>query len=50
MARFLKALTYQRVSKEATPAVAPYVETIAGFEGMAAHEATATLRLRRFNC
>lgn len=49
VARFLKALTYQRVSKEATPAVARYVETIAGFEGMAAHEATATLRLSRFN-
>lgn len=49
VARFLKALTYQRVTKEATPRVASYVETISNFEGMAAHQATATLRLDRFN-
>lgn len=45
VARFLKPLTFQRVSKEATRRVAKYVETISDLEGMSAHKATATLRL-----
>ncbi|WP_022884728.1 histidinol dehydrogenase [Glaciibacter superstes] len=46
VARFLKPLTFQRVTEEATPRLANYVSTIAEFEGMKAHQATATLRLR----
>lgn len=49
VARFLKPLTFQRVSKGATPHVANYVEIISAFEGMEAHKATATLRLDRYN-
>ncbi|GAB25968.1 histidinol dehydrogenase [Gordonia polyisoprenivorans NBRC 16320 = JCM 10675] len=45
VSRYLKPLTYQRVSREATPSAAGAVETIAHYEGMAAHEATATIRL-----
>ncbi|MEB3367242.1 histidinol dehydrogenase [Saccharopolyspora mangrovi] len=47
VSRFLKPLTYQRVSPEATPLLAEAVETISDYEGMAAHKATATLRLER---
>ncbi|SFB56001.1 sulfopropanediol 3-dehydrogenase [Amycolatopsis marina] len=45
VSRFLKPLTYQRVTREATPAAAEAVEVISEYEGMAAHRATATLRL-----
>jgi sulfopropanediol 3-dehydrogenase len=45
VARFLKPLTYQRAGREATAALAPAVERISAFEGMAAHEATATIRI-----
>ncbi|GAA2359786.1 histidinol dehydrogenase [Saccharopolyspora halophila] len=47
VSRFLKPLTYQRVSRDATPLLAEAVETISDYEGMAAHEATATMRLQR---
>ena len=47
VSRFLKPLTYQRVTKEATPLLAKSVEVISASEGMAAHGATATLRLNR---
>ncbi|MET0474837.1 MAG: histidinol dehydrogenase [Mycobacterium sp.] len=43
--RFLKPLTYQRAGREATPSLAPAVERISAFEGLAAHEATATIRI-----
>jgi sulfopropanediol 3-dehydrogenase len=49
VSRFLKPLTYQRLSKAATPDVATAVEVISEYEGMAAHGATATLRLERFS-
>lgn len=49
VARFLRPLTYQRASREATLGLATHVEHIAQFEGMAAHEYTATLRLREFH-
>ncbi len=49
VSRFLKALTYQRLSRSATEPVATAVETISRYEGMAAHGATATLRLQRLN-
>jgi sulfopropanediol 3-dehydrogenase len=45
--RFLKPLTYQRVAESATHAVADAVDVISASEGMAAHRATATLRLDR---
>ncbi|MDQ1121862.1 histidinol dehydrogenase [Microbacterium trichothecenolyticum] len=47
VARFLKPLTYQAVSRAATDALAPAVQTISDSEGMAAHSATATMRLAR---
>ncbi|GHD00060.1 histidinol dehydrogenase [Zhihengliuella salsuginis] len=49
VSRFLKPLTYQRVEKEATPRLAKYVETISDYEGMEAHRATASLRLRDYS-
>lgn len=45
--RFLKPLTYQRIAKAATHEVADAVDVISESEGMAAHRATATLRLQR---
>ena len=47
VSRFLKALTYQRISRDATPLLADPVATISEYEGMAAHGATATLRTAR---
>ena len=47
VSRFLKPLTYQRVSRDATPDLAVAVATISESEGMAAHRATATMRLQR---
>lgn len=48
VSRFLKPLTFQRVTEAATPLLAPHVERISSFEGMAAHGASAALRSRRF--
>ncbi len=48
VSRFLKPLTYQRVSREATPSLAEAVQVISDSEGMAAHSATATRRLAIF--
>ncbi|XVQ07359.1 histidinol dehydrogenase [Spirillospora sp. CA-255316] len=45
VSRFLKPLTYQRAGKEGTAALAQAVERISAFEGLAAHEATATIRI-----
>jgi sulfopropanediol 3-dehydrogenase len=45
VSRFLKPLTYQRAQRDATAALAPAVERISAFEGLAAHEATATIRI-----
>ena len=47
VSRFLKPLTYQRSEKSATEAIAKYVDVITEYEGMAAHRATATMRLDR---
>ncbi|MEU5832775.1 histidinol dehydrogenase [Streptomyces diacarni] len=44
VSRFLKPLTYQRVTREGTEQSAGAVEAISAYEGMAAHGATATLR------
>jgi sulfopropanediol 3-dehydrogenase len=46
--RFLKPLTYQRIARSATPDLAHAVDVISTSEGMAAHRATAVLRLERF--
>ena len=48
VSRFLKPLTYQRVSEQATPELATAVDVISESEGMAAHRATATMRLERY--
>jgi sulfopropanediol 3-dehydrogenase len=49
VSRFLKPLTYQKVSREATPLLANAVQVISDSEGMAAHSATATRRLAIFD-
>lgn len=49
VSRFLKPLTYQRVTRDATPLLADAVEVISESEGMAAHRATATLRKELLN-
>lgn len=46
VSRFLKPLTYQRVSREGTEQLAGAVESISAYEGMSAHGATAALRRR----
>ncbi len=48
VARYLKPLTFQRVTREATPLLAEAVETISSYEKMAAHQATATRRLATY--
>lgn len=48
VSRFVKPLTYQRISRDATPALAEAVQTISDSEGMAAHSATATMRLATY--
>lgn len=45
VARYLKALTYQRVARPTTPELAEAVVTISQSEGMAAHRDTALIRL-----
>jgi len=45
VSRFLKPLTYQRIEREATHDLADAVQVISASEGMAAHEATATIRI-----
>jgi sulfopropanediol 3-dehydrogenase len=45
VARFLKQLTYQKATREATEAQAGPVVTIADFEGMPGHRDSAQLRL-----
>lgn len=47
VSRFIKPLTFQRVSKEATPLTAEAVQVISDSEGMAAHSRTASYRLER---
>jgi sulfopropanediol 3-dehydrogenase len=45
VSRYLKPLTYQRITREATPQLAHAVDVISASEGMTAHQATATMRL-----
>jgi sulfopropanediol 3-dehydrogenase len=48
VSRFLKPLTYQRITRETTPQLAEAVDVISSYEGMAAHRATATMRLAAY--
>lgn len=48
VSRYLKPLTYQRITREATPLLAEAVEVISASEGMSAHGATATMRRRAY--
>ncbi|MFG1926071.1 histidinol dehydrogenase [Cryptosporangium sp. NPDC048952] len=49
VSRFLKPLTFQRVASSATADLAVAVDEMSTYEGMAAHRATATLRLGRWS-
>ena len=46
--KFIKTVTYQRLSRAASARVAPVVARICEIEGMAAHKATADLRAARY--
>jgi sulfopropanediol 3-dehydrogenase len=43
--KFIKTVTYQRVTNEGNQLVAPHIATVADAEGMAGHAITARLRL-----
>ncbi len=47
-ARFLKVLTYQKMSREAARVVAPVAARISRMEGMEAHARTADIRLSKY--
>jgi len=47
VSRFLKPLTFQHVTRDATPVLADAVAVISASEGMSAHQATATMRTER---
>jgi len=46
--KFIKTVTWQRLSREASGRVAPTVARICEIEGMLAHKATADLRKERY--
>ena len=46
--KFLKTVTYQRLTREASARIAPVAGRIARAEGMLAHEITAQLRVARY--
>jgi sulfopropanediol 3-dehydrogenase len=46
--KFIKTVTYQRLTRPASARVAPIVARICELEGMLAHKATADLRARRY--
>jgi sulfopropanediol 3-dehydrogenase len=47
-AKFLKVLTYQRMSREGSRVVAPVAARISRLEGMEAHARTADIRLKKY--
>jgi sulfopropanediol 3-dehydrogenase len=47
--KFIKTVTYQRLTRAASAGVAPIVSRICAIEGMVAHQATADLRLARYD-
>jgi sulfopropanediol 3-dehydrogenase len=46
--KFIKTVTYQRLTRDASAGVAPVVARICEIEGMLAHKATADLRQHRY--
>lgn len=46
--KFIKTVTYQRLSRRASRDIAPVIARICHEEGMLAHEITATVRAKRF--
>jgi sulfopropanediol 3-dehydrogenase len=46
--KFVKTVTYQRLTRQASRRVAPVVSRVCAIEGMAAHQATADLRATRY--
>jgi sulfopropanediol 3-dehydrogenase len=48
VSRFLEPLTFQRATRAATPDLAEAVAVISDYEGLAAHQAAAVLRVDRF--
>lgn len=46
--KFLKTVTYQRLTPEASRAIAPIIGRMCAAEGMLAHEITATVREQRY--
>jgi sulfopropanediol 3-dehydrogenase len=46
--KFIKTVTYQRLSRRASRDIAPVIGRICHEEGMLAHEITATVRAKRF--
>jgi sulfopropanediol 3-dehydrogenase len=48
VSQFVKPLTWQRIERATTPDLAEAVDVISDYEGMAAHQATATRRLATY--
>ena len=46
--KFLKTVTYQRLTPEASQRIAPVIGRMCAAEGMLAHELTATVRVERY--
>jgi sulfopropanediol 3-dehydrogenase len=46
--KFLKTVTYQKLSPEASQRIAPVIGRMCAAEGMLAHELTATVRVERY--
>jgi sulfopropanediol 3-dehydrogenase len=46
--KFIKVVTYQRLTREGSNLIAPYANRIATMEGMLAHAATGERRLRKY--
>lgn len=46
--KFLKVVTYQRLSEAASERIAPVIGRMCAAEGMLAHELTATVRVQRY--
>jgi sulfopropanediol 3-dehydrogenase len=46
--KFLKTVTYQRLTAQASQRIAPVIGRMCAAEGMLAHEATATVRVERY--
>lgn len=46
--KFIKVVTYQRLTREGSNFIAPYADRIATMEGMLAHAITGERRLRKF--